>query len=172
MIPDPAHPFAVTSFEEVGWGLLLVAITMTLHGFGMVFTVRVTNIAKAVTERKDSFIAGVGILILASSLILMVHLSEVVVWAAFFFYKHAMPDANTSYYFALMEYTTVGSNYNLPRRLRLLEGVIAVAGLITFAWSTGVLLALAQDFQDREVKYLELRRKRLRRHDARSNQSD
>jgi hypothetical protein len=44
-----------------------------------------------------------------------------------------------------MQYVTVGSNLRLPEHWRLLEGMIAFAGLITFAWSTGVLFAMAQE---------------------------
>jgi hypothetical protein len=47
-----------------------------------------------------------------------------------------------------MQYTTVSSGIQLPERLRLLGGMIAMSGLLTFAWSTSVLLILARDFQD------------------------
>jgi hypothetical protein len=33
-----------------------------------------------------------------------------------------------------------------------------VAGLLTFAWSTGVLFALVQDFQDQQLQLLKRRR--------------
>jgi hypothetical protein len=44
-----------------------------------------------------------------------------------------------SYYFSLMQYSTAGSSLNLPPHWRLLEGMLPIAGLMTFAWSTGVL---------------------------------
>jgi hypothetical protein len=93
-------------------------------------------------------------------MIIIIHLLEVLVWAGFFLWKGAMPNASLAYYFSLNEYTTVGSNFNLPLRWRLLEGMIATAGLLTFAWSTGVLLTLAQDFQERELQLLKLRRQK------------
>ena len=40
----------------------------------------------------------------------------------------------------------------LPERLRVLGGMVAMAGLLTFAWSTSVLLVLAQDFQREYLK--------------------
>jgi len=42
----------------------------------------------------------------------------------------------------------------------LLEGMIATAGLLGFAWSTGVLLTLAQEFQDQQMQWLKARRAR------------
>ena len=37
--------------------------------------------------------------------------------------------------------------------------MIAIAGLMTFAWSTGVLLTVPQEFQDREMRALRKRGK-------------
>src|SRR5208337_2093626 len=90
--------------------------------------------------------------------IMLVHLTEVTVWAAFFYWKGAFANSSIAYYFSLNEYTTVGSDFNLPLPWRLLEGMIAMAGLLTFAWSTGVLLTLAQDFQDQQMKLIKQKR--------------
>ena len=148
----------VTSLEEVLWGGLLVAITMVMHGLGMLTVLRVNMRLKWRFAESRSFISGIGILILASWMILLVHLIEVVVWAGFFFWRGAFTNASTSYYFSLNQYTTVGSSLNLPLHWRLLEGMIAAAGLLTFAWSTGVLLVLAQEFQDQQMEAFKRRR--------------
>ena len=50
-----------------------------------------------------------------------------------------------------MEYTTIGSAYNLKLDWRLLEGMNGIAGLLTFAWSTSVLLTLADAFQQQRL---------------------
>lgn len=63
----------------------------------------------------------------------------------------SFPNYSTASYFAFMEYTTVGSPLNLPQTWRLLEGMIATAGLLGFAWSTGVLMTLAQEFQEGQM---------------------
>ena len=126
----------VTSLREIVWGVMLVASTMIIHGFGMILTLRVNNAFKPRLERTPSFILGVFALILASWMIILVHLCEV----------------------AVNEYTTVGSNYNLPQSWRLLEGMVATAGLLGFAWSTGVLVTLAQGFQEHQLQLLKQRR--------------
>jgi hypothetical protein len=43
----------------------------------------------------------------------------------------------------------------LPDRLRLLGGMIAMSGLLTFAWSTSVLLILARQFQEQASQPLQ-----------------
>jgi len=35
--------------------------------------------------------------------------------------------------------------------------MIATAGLLTFAWSTGILITLAQEFQDQRLQQLQQR---------------
>ncbi len=152
MNPSVPQTLSITSFEEVGCGLVLVAVTMAIHCFGMIATLRTSNVVRERTTRFESFFMDASVLIIASSMILIIHLLEVVVWAVFFLWRGGMPNGNTSFYFALMNYTTVGSSFSLPIRLRLLGGVLAVAGLLTFAWSTGTLLTLAQDFQERHLK--------------------
>jgi hypothetical protein len=161
-LPDPTY---VTSLEELFWGATLIAITMTMHGFGMVSIQRVTRAVKERLARAPSFFSGMSVLVLTSWLILIVHLLEVFAWCGFFYWKDAVntqtntpATASLCYYFALMDYTTLGSDFNLHIRWRLLEGMIAVAGLLTFAWSTGILLTLAQDFQDQELQLLKQRR--------------
>lgn len=167
-LPAGEQPY-VTSFEEMFWGGGLVAITMAIHGFGMLWVLSSCSSLKQRFEKSPSFVGGILILILASWMIMLVHLIEVCAWTAFFHWTAAVnttggSPANVSlcYYFALMDYTTLGSSYNLHLRWRLLEGMIAMAGLLTFAWSTGVLLTLASEFQEQQMQLLKQRRDRQR----------
>lgn len=155
--PTPSH--YVISLEEIFWGGTLVAMTMVMHGFGMLLVLRASGAFKQRFEKAPSFTSGMVILVVASWTILLVHLLEVFAWAGFFVWTNAVntqtdAPANGSlcYYLALMDYTTLGSAYSLHPRWRLLEGMIAVAGLLTFAWSTGILLTLAQEFQNQLLK--------------------
>jgi len=168
MSPPSPTPY-VTSLEEIFWGGTLVAITMAMHGFGMLLVLQADGTLKERFRQRPSFVTGILTLILASWMILLVHLLEVFAWAGFFVWTNAVntqtsapANASLCYYFALMDYTTLGSAYNLHLRWRLLEGMIAVAGLLTFAWSTGVLLTLAQEFQDAQMLLLKQRRDRHR----------
>jgi len=61
----------------------------------------------------------------------------------FFTWKDAQPNASSAFYNALVNYTTLGAGY-LPIRWRLLEGMLGMAGLLCFAFSTSAVLALAQ----------------------------
>ena len=148
----PAEPLYVTSLEEVLWGGTLVVITMAMHGVGMLAVLRINLAIKRWLGATKSLVLGLVPVILASWMIMLVHLVEVIVWALFFVWKGAFPNRSLAYYFSLNEYTTVGSAFSLPTHWRLLEGMIATAGLLTFAWSTGILFTLAQEFQEQQMQ--------------------
>ena len=153
-----AEPPYVIGLHEVFWGGALVAITMAMHGFGMLPVLRVVGNLKHRFKSKPSFLKGMFTLIVASWMIIIVHLLEVFAWAIFFLQTHAVNSTNFNgslcYYVALLDYTTLGCDYSLVSHWRLLEGMIAMCGLLTFAWSTGVLFTLAQDFQNQQLQLL------------------
>jgi hypothetical protein len=142
----------VVTLEEVAWGIVLVAVTMTIHAFAMPMTSAACARARRRFADRRGFFAGVRVLLLASGLIVVAHLVEVAAWALFFALQGAFPTTSSAYYFSLLQYTTVGSELTLPDRWRLLGGMIAISGALAFAWSTAVLLALAQRFQDEQLK--------------------
>lgn len=148
------EPVYVISFEEIFWGAILVALTMAIHIIGMMMVLRIDIILGSKLAKKTGLVAGMLPILLASCLILLIHLSEVIIWAVFFYWKGAFPNTSVAYYFALNEYTTVGSKFSLPLNLRLLEGIISSAGLLTFALSTGILFRLASSFLEKPRKFL------------------
>jgi hypothetical protein len=152
----------VTSREEVLWGIALVAITMAIHGCGMLATLFACHTISHVRKGPPSFYRGGAVLVFASWMIVLIHLIELLVWAAFFLWMGAMPDSSTSYYFSLMQYTTVGSSFDLPLRWRLLGGMLPIAGLMAFAWSTGILFTLAQEIQSAQLSMIHRRREARR----------
>jgi hypothetical protein len=139
----------VISAEEVLWGGLLLAVTMSIHGIGMLITLRVTDSIKA--HSSGSMFISLGTVILASWMIITVSLVEIAVWAGFFLLQGALLSHSVAFYYALVNYTTLDSGY-LPQRWHLLEGLLAMAGLLTLAWSTGILYTVVQDFQRSQLR--------------------
>ena len=155
------HSPYVTSAEEVVWGIMLVAITLSMHGMGMILTLYASRSFLIRFDKFQPTLVGLATIILASWLIVLVHCTDIMIWAAFFFFwTDGMPNVSTAYHYAMLEYTTLGSSLNLPLRWRLLEGLIAIAGVLTFAWSTAVLLTLAQNFQEQQLLILQKRREK------------
>jgi hypothetical protein len=149
----------VTSLEEVGWGIALIAITMMIHAFGMLVTLTVGGSTRNRLRVAAGFFTNIRVLVATSWVIVFVHLGEVAVWAGFFVWREAMPSMSAAYYYSLMQYVTVGSELTLPVRWRLLGGLIGISGLLTFAWSTTVLLRLAQRFEEKQMHLIAARRR-------------
>jgi hypothetical protein len=142
----------VTRAEELVWGLVLLAFSLTIHGFGMVLTLRATGSFKRRFATTGHLLSGIAIVILGSWMILAVQIVEVAMWAGFFQWKHCFENLSTAVYFTGLQYTTVGSSIAPPNHWRLLEIMVSSAGLMAFAWSTGVLMTLAQDFQSGQLR--------------------
>jgi len=149
----------VISLDEAMWGCLLVAITMAIHGTGMFGTLRVIDFLKERFAPVESFLGGLGLVVLASLLIIVTNIVEVIVWATFFLLRDAQPNHSIAMYNALLNYTTLQAGY-LPQHWHLLEALLGMAGLLTVAWSTGILYMLAQDFQDTQMRKRKRRRER------------
>ena len=148
----------VASVEEVGWGIALIAITMNIHAFGMLVTLSGAEAMQRRALKKAGYFANLRVLVLTSWAIVFVHLAEVMVWAGFFVWRDAMPSLSAAFYYALLQYVTVGSELTLPVHWRLLGGFVGMAGLLTFAWSTTVLLRIAQDFERKQLQEIARRR--------------
>jgi len=127
-----------------------VAITLIIHGVGLFHTIRLSTAVMPRTKKPRPSV-GMAVFILAALMIVVLHLLEVAVWAGFFTWKNAQRNPLSAFYYALLNYTTLGAGY-LPQRWRLLEGLLAMAGLLSFSFSTSVLITLAQEFVRRPIR--------------------
>jgi len=139
----------VMRLDEVMWGCLLVSVTIIIHGVGLFYTMRLSRALRRRASARPSF--DLAVITLAALMIVVLHLVEVMVWAGFFTWKHAQPNRFSAFYYALVNYTTLGAGY-LPLRWRLLEPLLAMAGLISFAFSTSALIALTRDMREERQK--------------------
>ena len=99
MNPPATEALYVISLEEIFWGALLVGITMAMHGAGMLLVLRLNNNLKGRLEKNRGLISGLLPLIVASCAIMLVHLSEVLVWAAFFYLERRVPQCQHGFLF-------------------------------------------------------------------------
>jgi len=89
------------------------------------------------------FWAGTWQFILVAAWIVLMHLFEVGVWAAFYFLKGAMPALQTALYFSAVTYTTTGyGDLVLPPEWRLVGAVEALTGILMRGWSTAFFLTV------------------------------
>jgi hypothetical protein len=81
--------------------------------------------------------------------IVLLHIVEIAVWAAFYAAIDAMPGIRDSLYFSAVTYLTTGyGDLVLPAEWRLVGGVEALTGILMCGWSTGFFFATVNRLYD------------------------
>ena len=76
------------------------------------------------------------------SVLLLLHLAEAGIWALFYRLSGILPEFESAIYFSITSYTTVGyGDVVLPAPWRLLGPIEAAVGILTFGWSTAIIVA-------------------------------
>jgi Ion channel len=80
----------------------------------------------------------------------VLHLLQIMAWAACYQWSGCFPDFATSFYYSATSYSTVGyGDVVPPGNWRILGAVEAVTGILMFGWSTGVLFSVANHLLER-----------------------
>jgi len=126
-------------------GSLLIVLTITIHAGFMAFAIRVLRQSRDWFSRPPYF--GKSMVALGSvSLWLLLGMTVTVwIWAIYFYATGALKDMETSVYFALVSFTTLGfGDIILVKEHRLLSGLLAANGLIHFGLTTAFLIEYMQ----------------------------
>ncbi len=145
---------------EVLLGISMLLAVMLIHSAGMYLVMHQFELnwpsylnARNELRRQAYFFYLV-------TLILMTHLTEILIIATVVKSVHALPDFRTAFYFAGETYTTLGyGDVLLPPGWRQLALFIAMSGLFTFGWTTGVLVRIVGKTYDAQFAHLEHRRR-------------
>jgi hypothetical protein len=116
--------------QQLVFSLVLAAVTVMMHAVGTVHVVIPASRVLSWRGQAPTMARPVWALTRLVSLLLVLHLVEVSVWAAAFAAFHVLPDFETSLYYSLKSYTTVGYGDVLPPiSWRLLGPVEAAIGV-------------------------------------------
>lgn len=142
---------------EILLGLSLTACTLAIHSIGMYLVMHRFEVHWPIySKEKDEYRRQLyfGGLVMT---MLLTHVLEVFVIAMVLFAIHAFPYIRTSFYFTGETYTTLGfGDILLPAAWRQLALFIAMSGLFSFGWSTGVLVSIVG--KTYEAQFSELKR--------------
>ena len=131
--------------QQLLFALALTSVTVVVHALGTAYVViPMTGLwgRKTVTP----FVARpVWVLTRLVSLLLLLHLVEMAIWAAAFAATDILPDFETSLYYSMKSYTTVGYGDVLPPAAwRLIGPTEAAVGVLMLGWSTSLIVAAVQ----------------------------
>jgi hypothetical protein len=120
---------------------LLMAACVAVHATGSIAALRWLDHLHAFEDHRFWYVTGV--LICVAGWLVGMHLSDIVLWASFYTWGHALPGPHVALYFSAVTYTTVGyGDVVLPEHWRLVGGVEALTGILMCGWSTGAFFSI------------------------------
>jgi Ion channel len=122
---------------------ILIAICVFIHTTGVV------RLALLLVRRRGSMVRRFGtahnsmVLIGVFGALLLLHLTESCIWGAFYRWRGLFENYETSLYFSLGTYTTLGyGDVLLPQRWRLLGSLEGITGVLLCGLSTAFLFSV------------------------------
>lgn len=128
---------------ELTLAFMVVAACVLIHTAGLVSTAESLIDRRPKFERRPGLIRFSLYLILVFSVVIVLHLTETAVWAGVYQWWGLFPDYETSLYFSLGSYTTIGyGDVVLPQRWRLLGAVEGISGVLLCGLSTAFIFVV------------------------------
>ncbi len=142
-LPVLQHLSDVMPAADLIFGGAMLLLIVIFHAAGVRFvTSHVVQRSQVILQRPTAWHADL-LMSGAVFLLLALHLTEIVIWAAALVYSGLVSDWRAAGFFAGNTYTTVGYGaFVLPFGWHMLAPIIAISGLFTFGWSGSVLVDL------------------------------
>jgi hypothetical protein len=129
--------------SELTLAFMVVAICVVIHTAGLVSAAEWLIARRERFEQRSDITLFSLYLILVFSVVTGLHLAETAIWAVVYQWWGLFPDYETSLYFSLGSYTTIGyGDVVLPQRWRLLGAVEGVSGVLLCGLSTAFIFVV------------------------------
>ncbi|TWU66051.1 potassium channel family protein [Crateriforma conspicua] len=129
-------------------GIGLTIVTVAIHAAGTVYWIRNLFKHRDHFHARMSFGAVLDILARTAATLLVMHIIEVLVWAALYWWMQSETLINTfedAMYFSAVTFTSLGyGDIVVQSHWRIAAGIQAMTGLLVFGWSTALLFAVVQ----------------------------
>lgn len=121
-------------------GLLISLACIAVHAVIMALVKWTANRTSHAVHAAWPSIRSVVVMMATVSILMTAHVAEIGIWALSYAALHAIQDRTEAFYFAFINYTTLGYGDILPvQRWRLLGPMSAMNGILLFGWSTAVI---------------------------------
>ncbi len=124
--------------SQLTYGAVLIAVTVLIHAVcleGMIKLWRAISIEIKARWR----VIAISLVVTG---IFAAHITEIWVWAIFYFFVEEIQTWESALYFSTSSFTTVGyGDLILSKEWRLLGSIEAINGMILFGWSTAFIFA-------------------------------
>jgi len=123
--------------------IILIGISLIIHTSGIVGLGLMLVSRRGSIERWFGTVFNPLVLIGVFASLMLLHLAETSIWAAFYSWRGLFANYETSLYFSLSTYTTIGyGDVLLPEKWRLLGALEGISGVLLCGLSTAFLFAV------------------------------
>lgn len=136
----------------------LVSVCVVIHIVGLVLLAHRLIRYRPKVESEFNISRYSVLLISVFAVIVLLHLAETLVWAGFYELSSLFGDFETSWYFSVGSYTTIGyGDVVLPARWRMLGGLEGITGVLLCGLSTAFLFTVLNELFATHVRQLSAR---------------
>ena len=134
-------------WESWAWGLSLIALTMAVHGTGLVLVaLLLERLRDRLTSRRVS-ITIVALVCAVGLQLAVLHVFEAGLWAAAYWWLEAIKSPGDAILYSIDSISTRGgSGLMLAPYWQVMGALEAVDGMLLFGISTAFIFAIAQDY--------------------------
>jgi len=133
--------------------VVLIALTLALQSAGMAGLI---DWARGHLEKRMyrfGKVRSAMLMVRFTSLIIILHLLEILLWAGFYRWK-CFPSWESAFYFSTTSYSTVGyGDLVLPRMWRTMGPIESVMGVLMCGLSASLLFAVVTRLVEREERF-------------------
>lgn len=138
-----AMPFSKPMLKEILLAGGVVAVCLLLHVAGLLLMAEWLVQRREYFQEQGSRIHSAALIVLLFTGIMFLHTIETSIWAVFYYTRSLFSDFETSLYFSLTSYTTIGyGDVLLPHRWRLLGAIEGISGVLLCGLSTAFIFAV------------------------------
>ncbi len=128
---------------ELAIAFAIMAICVVIHSATLVYFSAWLITKRPDLSQRHAMARYTIMLILAFFVLILLHLTETSIWAGFFLSRGLFQDFETSLYFSLGSYSTIGyGDVVLPQRWRMLGGIEGLSGVLLCGLSAAFVFAL------------------------------
>jgi len=129
--------------KELLSAFAIVGVCLVIHVFGITMLGEELVRRRAKIEARTGFWFVAGLLTVVFGLVIVLHLLEALVWAIFYDKASLFPNFETSLYFSLESYSTIGyGDVLLPEGWRLLGTIEGISAVLLCGLSAAFLFAI------------------------------
>ena len=124
---------------QFAFGIAISLVNIAIHAAIMTSVSRTVHRTSLATQAARAHFRLMLVMMATVSVLMLAHLIEVGVWGLLYVMLDVAP-RNAAYYFAFVNYTTLGYGDLVPSAdWRLIGPITAMNGVLLFGWSTAVL---------------------------------